>query len=232
MKLNPHLMHNERQEKQRLLDYTFVLDASGSMARDIPEVRAELNAQLEALKMSFKENQRPCRVSIVRFDNTFEVLRDAEPIEKLSLVEHHEYRSGGLTALYDAIGVAVKRADARVGYEVKQKEAQALVVIFTDGHENASQEYGGSEIQSLIQEYQSLEGWEIAMVGTDINAIRDMGRRQMRAKSMRHYQAHQKKEAMSNITASVVDYYAEKDECFSLSKEAYPPKPKRGQHKE
>ena len=36
-------------KKDVLLDYTFVLDASGSMHREIPEVLEELNRQIREL---------------------------------------------------------------------------------------------------------------------------------------------------------------------------------------
>ena len=48
-------------KKDVLLDYTFVLDASGSMHREIPEVLEELNRQIRELKLKFKETLRPCR---------------------------------------------------------------------------------------------------------------------------------------------------------------------------
>ena len=37
-----------------LLDYTFVLDASGSMSADVPEVLSELNEQLLELKRKYE----------------------------------------------------------------------------------------------------------------------------------------------------------------------------------
>ena len=74
-------MENVNLKKDVLLDYTFVLDASGSMSREISEVLDELNRQLKELKLKFEETARPCRVTIVKFDTRYEVLRDQEAIE-------------------------------------------------------------------------------------------------------------------------------------------------------
>ena len=55
-----------------------------------------------------------------------------------------------MTALYDAIGMSVKRADARVDFQVKRGDAEALVVVFTDGGENSSREFSGHSIQDQV----------------------------------------------------------------------------------
>ena len=214
-------MENVNLKKDVLLDYTFVLDASGSMSGEISEVLDELNRQLKELKLKFEETARPCRVTIVKFDTRYEVLRDQEAIEAVSLVTPEEYYAGGMTSLYDAIGLGVKRADARVDFMVKRGTAEALVVVFTDGGENSSVEFTGTDIQELLKDYQEREGWEIALVGTDMSAIMDMGRRSMRRDKMRHYQQHQKREALYNLSQSVSEYYSGKDEHFNLDKKKW-----------
>ena len=56
-----------------------------------------------------------------------------------------------MTALYDAIGMSVKRADARVDFQVRRGDAEPLVVVFTDGGENSSREFSGHAIQDLLK---------------------------------------------------------------------------------
>ena len=123
-----------------------------------------------------------------------------------------------MTALYDAIGLAVKRTDARVDFQVRRGEAEALVVVFTDGGENASSEFTGPDIQKLLGDYQERVGWEIALIGTDVSAIMDMGRRNMRRDKMRHYEQNQKVEAMYSLSQSVSEYYTTKDTSLNLNK--------------
>ena len=214
-------MKEQKLKKDVLLDYTFVLDASGSMSGEISEVLDELNRQIRDLKLKFEETERPCRITIVKFDTEYIVLRDSESIETLKEISREEYFAGGMTALYDAIGLAVKRADARVDFQVRRGESEALVVVFTDGGENASSEFTGHDIQNLMRNYQEREGWEIALIGTDISAIRDLGNRNMRHDKMRHYGQHQKRQALYNLSSSVSDYYSMSDSSFNLSKEKW-----------
>ena len=205
-------------KKDVLLDYTFVLDASGSMRGEIPEVLEELNRQIRELKLKFEETRRPCRTTIVKFDTDYVVLRDSESVSELAEISREEYFSGGMTALYDAIGLAVKRTDARVDFKVRRGEAEALVVVFTDGGENASSEFTGYDIQNLLRDYQERNGWEIALIGTDVGAIMDLGRRNMRRDKMRHYEQNEKVEAMYSLSQSVSEYYTAKDRSLNLNK--------------
>lgn len=204
-----------------LLDYTFVLDASGSMFHDIDEVLCEVNQQLQDLKDKQEELGRPCRATIVKFDSVYTVLRDNERIEKLKPLTKEEYKAGGMTALYDAFGLSVKRADARVNFKVRRGDAEALVVVFTDGGENVSKEFDGPAIAKLFEEYQDREGWEIVLIGTDVSTMVDMEQRKMRRSKMRSYGQHEKKRALQNLSLSVSDYYSGVDQNFSLSKEAF-----------
>ena len=126
-------MKYETPKKDVLLDYTFVLDASGSMSGEISEVLDELNRQLKDLKVKWLDTSRPCRVTIVKFDTDYVVLRDHEYIQDVNLITEDEYYAGGMTSLYDAIGLSVKRADARIDFQVRRGNAEALVVVFTDG---------------------------------------------------------------------------------------------------
>lgn len=212
---------NVNLKKDVLLDYTFVLDASGSMSGEISEVLDELNRQLVELKEKYEQTERPCRVTIVKFDTRYDVLRDHEYIQDVSLITEDEYYAGGMTSLYDAIGLSVKRADARVDFKVKRGDAEALVVVFTDGGENSSSEFSGHAIQDLLKDYQEREGWEIALIGTDMSAIMDMGRRSMRQDKMRHYKQHQKREALYNLSQSVSEFYTGDDKSFTLDKKKW-----------
>ena len=200
-----------------LLDYTFVLDASGSMSADVPEVLSELNEQLLELKQKYEETSRPCRITIAKFDTEYEVLRQDEPIESVAYISEKEYYSRGMTALYDAIGISLSRTQARIDYKVDRGEAEALVVVYTDGGENASKEFGGARLRQLIQEVQDKDGWSFALIGSDMSAIREMERMNMDSKMMMHHSPRQKRGSMASVVKSVSDFYTEKEEAFNVA---------------
>ncbi len=212
-------MENQVDKRKVLLDYTFVLDASGSMAGDRKEVFGELNIQLQTLKDKFAETGRPCRVTIVKFNSEYFTLRDNEPIESLTLLDRNEYEPGGMTALYDAFGISVTRADARVGLKVRDGAAEAVVVVFTDGQENSSREHTRADVARIFKHYQELPGWDINLIGTDFTTIEEMAENHMRRDKMRHYEMHEKRRAMANLRGSIRDYYIGNQESLMLDKE-------------
>ena len=79
----------------------------------------------------------------------------------------------GGTPLYDAIGTAVHDLSTFTHTENEKK----VLVIVTDGYENASREYTSDAIKQLIEE-KTKEGWLILYLGADHDAFkqsRDMG---------------------------------------------------------
>ena len=90
------------------------------------EVLDELNRQLVELKEKYEQTERPCRVTIVKFDTRYEVLRDQEFIQDIELIteENTMLRYDCALRRYWSL---VKRADARVDFKVKRGDAEALV---------------------------------------------------------------------------------------------------------
>ncbi len=200
----------------KMLDYTFILDASGSMENKIREVRTELNRQLKELKKAHKALGRPCYITINSFDTIHKTLRLSIPIGKVKMVSANEYSSGGLTALYDAIGSAIIGAKSRSGKETKKGTREILIVIFTDGMENASQQYTGSHIQKLLEKYQNKSGWSIALVGTSMSAIQDMASKSFNTGALTFFDDQDTIRAMFKITQKVCSYYKHEDDEFII----------------
>lgn len=201
------------------LDYSFVLDASGSMAGDIDEVRAELNKQIADLQKISKENGRECNVNIIGFDTRYMPLRVNVPIQKVKKIKPSEYYAGGMTALYDAAGRTLSAAEARVGEDVANGKKEAAIIIFTDGMENASREFDRAKFGALLNRLQDLPGWNIAFVGTEWESISDMGAIGLDNSRMTHYLQNQKVEAMQDINLSMKRYYMAQDQILDIRKE-------------
>lgn len=76
-------------------------------------------------------------------------------------LDRHTYVPQGITPLYDAIGLSVKAAEDHKG--------PVLVVIMTDGYENASSDYDQRDIFDLISEKKDA-GWTFVFLGADQDA--------------------------------------------------------------
>lgn len=89
---------------------------------------------------------------------------DSVDIQNVQPLTESSYMPNGGTNLYDAIGETIAHLDRTV------KDSQnVLVVIMTDGAENASREYTAQQIKSLITERQA-KGWTFVYLGANQDA--------------------------------------------------------------
>lgn len=70
---------------------------------------------------------------------------DDEPIDSVKLLTREDYRLGGSTPLYDAMGISLTNLENNVGSDEK-----VLVTIITDGMENDSRKYSAGSIKKLV----------------------------------------------------------------------------------
>jgi len=143
-----------------------VLDRSGSMARIADDVVGGFNTFLEEQR---KEDGKG-RVTLVQFDgqNPFEILIDGEDLAKVSDLDPSRYIPRGNTPLYDAVGAMIAKIDAEIleRADAGKPIEDQVVVIVTDGYENASREFSGKMISDLIETRRS-RAWAFVFFGAD-----------------------------------------------------------------
>jgi len=153
----------------------FVLDRSGSMASIQSDVIGGFN--------SFVAQQRAqpgrCLMTLIQFDgqDPHEVLENARPIEQVPSLDARRFVPRGNTPLYDAMGHAI--ADAAIRTEKLEANGEPreeiVFVTFTDGLENASQEYSRSKVFELIRKREQA-GWSFIYLGANQDAYAESGR--------------------------------------------------------
>ncbi len=112
--------------------------------------------------MSSASRRAIARVTIVQFDDAepHDILVDAKPLAKVgSIAERFEPR--GMTPLYDAIGLLLDRAERGNG-----DAADQLVVILTDGMENASHTWTQKKLFKRIGALRAA-GWTFVFLGAN-----------------------------------------------------------------
>lgn len=139
----------------------FIFDKSGSMAGKERSLVEEFNRMIKA-----HQGEENVFATVVLFDSDVRFLQTHVPLSELKELTVEDCRAGGLTALHDAVGMALTRA-----YEAHGDEL-ALTVIATDGQENASREFGGAQIRRLISAREEL-GWQFLYFGANVNAERE-----------------------------------------------------------
>ena len=147
-----------------------ILDESGSMSSIYRETLQSMNEVLGGIRKNQEEQKdQQHNVTIVTFEGNgikgVKTRRDRVPVEKIENFTEKDYRPGGCTPLYDAMGQTLNRLEGLV-----TKEDRVMATIITDGYENSSEEYSGSTIKSLVARLRE-KGWVFAYIGANQDAI-------------------------------------------------------------
>jgi len=160
-KLNGHGRVNPDEPAQATL-IAVILDRSGSMGICRDATIAGFNQFLQSQR-DVREGGRAL-VSLTQFNHHYEVNFVGEPIENVPALDTQSYVPQGRTALHDAIGRTIHEVEAWVREHDWQE--RVLILIITDGQENASREYDLHAVHALI-EGKEREGWNVAYMGAN-----------------------------------------------------------------
>ena len=147
-----------------------ILDESGSMSSIYKETLQSMNEVLGGIRKDQEDHpDQQHNVTIVTFEGHgiagIKMRRDRVPVEKIENFTGKDYRPGGCTPLYDAMGQTLNRLEGLVTAEDK-----VMATIITDGYENASEEYSGRTIKSLVSRLRD-KGWVFAYIGANQDAV-------------------------------------------------------------
>ena len=143
----------------------FIVDRSGSMS----SLRDSVIEGFNGFVASQKELTDSCEVTFCQFDHEFETVFADRPIKDVPELTTHTYIPRGNTALYDAIVRGINEFTPRCC-----PMDQILVIIQTDGMNNASREARINNVKELISKKQE-EGWLFTFLGANLDAILEAG---------------------------------------------------------
>jgi uncharacterized protein YegL len=154
--------------KTNLTELVFILDRSGSMGGLESDTSGGYNSFLKKQQ----EQDGECRITTVLFDDKYEVLHDRLDLQAVSPITDREYFVRGNTALLDAIGKTINKiGNAQKHSKEEYRADKVLVVITTDGMENASREFNYDRIKNMIEHQKSRYHWEFIFLGANIDAV-------------------------------------------------------------
>ncbi len=154
--------------KEDLTDITIILDRSGSMET----VRADTIGGFNAFLAEQKAVPGAATLSLVQFDNEYETVHSVTRIQDVPELTAQTFVPRGSTALLDAIGRTVIATGARLAaLPEADRPGKVLLVIMTDGQENASAEFTRPQIFDMITHQREKYQWQIAFIGANQDAI-------------------------------------------------------------
>jgi uncharacterized protein YegL len=151
--------------KQGLVELVMILDRSGSMAGLEKDTIKGYN---EFINNQLKKGLT-LKVTTILFDDQYEVLYYGIDASKAGINEQ-QYFTRGTTALLDAVGKTINEVGIRLSKtNESDRPEKVIVMITTDGYENASIEFNGPQIKKMIEHQRDVYNWEFVFFGANIN---------------------------------------------------------------
>jgi len=139
------------------LNVSFILDETGSMHVCRDTAISSFNEYLGDLK----RRDEKIKFTLTKFNSErTEIVCSAVDVKHVAELNKKTYIPNHWTPLYDAIGRTINSLDGK---------DKALIVILTDGLENASKEYNHRSILDLIQKKMK-DGWTFVYLGANQDA--------------------------------------------------------------
>ena len=182
--------------KSNLLHICFVLDESGSMYNSIDDVIGGFQKLIDEQK---GEKNGECIISLYRFSDTVKKDYIGKPVDEVSKLI---YSPGGCTAMNDGVGTAIDEIGKWLSdMDESERPSKNMIVIMTDGQENASKEYNFDTVKAKIKHQEEKYSWTFVYMGTNLQDLKDANRLGIKMRSV---------SGSRNITAnySHIDTYA------------------------
>jgi hypothetical protein len=164
---------------------TFVVDSSGSMSVIEDDTKGGFNTFLT----DQRDEDGTATVTLYDFNTDVERVYQNYPIEDAPTLNDENYTPKGRTALHDAIYTAMtETADEITAREAEDRLDNVIIVVLTDGKENAS-ETPQERVREQVRYRREEHDWEFLFIGANQDAAltaSEMGMDEDRSLNMAH----------------------------------------------
>ena len=197
--------------KNKTTLYHFILDQSGSMAGLESQTIEGFNTQLKTiqeLNLEFPDQKYLCSLTFFNHD-VQDRIRFAD-VTSLEFLTIEKYVPDGTTALLDAVGKSIYGIKNKYGKDLEEDKMSVVLIIITDGHENASRMYTYHDVAQLIKELDETEKWTFSFLGADFDAIHTSHMLNIRQENVMNFSKSGYDSFMGDVSDSIRHYAEEK----------------------
>ncbi len=198
-------------KKEKTL-YHIVLDRSGSMSDCIKPTISGFNEQIQSVRNLQKEyTDQEVSIGVSMFNNEVEHAYFGHNPEKAEMLAEKTYRPNGGTALFDAIVMSANRIENMIMEQKAQEHTTVVLVILTDGYENASRHYNITDVRNTIKRLEETGKWTFNFIGATLDAMEVAENMHFRkSQSMSIDKEELNKEVWGKLNHYMEDYMEEK----------------------
>ena len=141
----------------------FLLDSTGSMSG----IRDETIDGFNTYVKEQQGNAGTMKISLITFSqcHPFEQLLVSKDIHEVTPLTRADYQTSCGTPLFDAIAQTIDMAEKTAG-----DEKDVIVVVMTDGGENASREHDRKSVFARVEQMKKERGWTFVFLGANIDS--------------------------------------------------------------
>ena len=197
-----------------------ILDRTGSMESIRDDTIGGFNAFLK------KQQAEPGKatLTLVQFDSKdpYEVVSKFMPVAEVPELTRETYVPRASTPLLDAMGRGINDLEASLAaMPAKTRPARVVMVIITDGQENASHEFTKGQVEKMIKAKQDKSDWQFVFLSADLAAVGDAVKSGVRMCSSMAFDKNSRgtQAAWLSMSCKVADYRSERASDVSFSQE-------------
>lgn len=191
--------------------YHFIVDQSGSMNGIEAETIAGFNTQLKTIKELQQTHLNETYLcSLTFFNQEVHDLIQYRNVAELKPLSIESYNPDGATALLDGIGKSIYSIKNRYGADIAEDKMSVVLIIITDGQENASRMYTYHDVAHLIKELDETGKWTFSFLGADFDAIHTSHMLNIRKENVMNFSKSSYAGFMSEVSDSIKMYADEK----------------------
>lgn len=161
----------KRRKRKERMHVSIILDRTGSMEAIRDDTIGGFNTFLDEQKKAPGD----ATITLAQFDSQgpYEVVYEFAPMADAEKLTRETFVPRAMTPLLDAMGRGINELEKKIADLSKAKRpSKVLLVVITDGQENASREFRKDQIAKMVKERQD-DGWQIVFLGADLDAIND-----------------------------------------------------------
>lgn len=191
--------------------YHLILDRSGSMSSCIEQTVDGVNRQIRRIReVAGRFPDQELITSLTLFNDQVSQIWTRIESDRLREITYPDYRPDGTTALLDAVGITVRELQNSVGPELEAGEATAVIVIITDGYENASRHFSHKQVAEMIKELESTGKWTFSYIGATLDAVEVAGTLNIKKRNAMFYNLFESSLMFKKVNDSIDSYIENK----------------------
>jgi hypothetical protein len=151
--------------------YDIILDQSGSMADCIDSTVEGFNSQIRMIRgLETEIPEEEVLFGLTVFNDIISHKLFAAQIGSVGYLEKRDFQPNSSTALLDAIGITTNLIRRSISQDLEEG-ASVVIVIITDGMENASTRFSYTQIRQMISELEETRKWTFSFLGASNEVV-------------------------------------------------------------